>query len=154
MPNWCYTDLQLNGSEKAISELTALIEEFMQKDEVFCNALIPRPEAEKENWYDWNWKNWGSKWDVRELNIEYEDPTQLDISFCSAWSPITPIFDELVNRGFKVYAEFKDEGYIFAGNYTDGETTMYDIEDCQACLEKDEADWDCECEGSGVIIKE
>lgn len=154
MPNWCYTDLQLNASEKGISELSALIQELMQNDEGFCNALIPRPETEEENWYNWNCDNWGSKWDIRELNIEYEDKTQLDISFCSAWSPITPIFDDLVDKGFKVYAEYKDEGYMFAGNYKNGKTTMYDIETCEACLEKDEADINCECEGNGVIIKE
>jgi len=152
MPNWCYTSLNVNGSEEQIKELSALVSDAIENDNSLCNAIIPRPAAEAENWYGWNLKNWGSKWDVVDMNVEYEDDTNLDLYFRTAWSPITPIFDELVKRGFSVLAEYQDEGYMFAGEYEDGETTDFEILVCEDCQELNEPNDECKCEGNGVIV--
>ncbi len=152
MPNWCYTTLNINGTKKQIKELSTLVERAVENEEGFCNEIIPRPAAEAKNWYDWNCKNWGSKWDVTDMSLEYEDDTQLNLSFATAWSPITPIFEELVKRGFKVLAEYQDEGYMFAGEYEDGKVTDFEILVCEDCQELDEPNHKCKCEGNGVII--
>ena len=46
-----------------------------------------------DRWYHWNIQNWGTKWDVTAQNveIEYEDEEQLEISFETAWAPPEPI---------------------------------------------------------------
>ena len=56
--------------------------------------------------------------------------------FDTAWSPVIPIFDKLVERGLDVEAEFKDEGWNFAGKYDNGEVEDYKIE----FVERDEDD--------------
>jgi hypothetical protein len=152
MPNWCYTSLNVNGSKEQIAELSSLVSDAIENDDNLCNAIIPRPAAEAENWYAWNLTNWGSKWDVRDLFVDHEDDTQINLSFATAWSPITPIFDELVERGFKVLAEYQDEGYMFAGEYEDGVETDFKILVCEDCQELDEPSYKCKCEGNGVII--
>ena len=103
MPNWCYTTLNVKGSEEKIKELSALVKMAEEKEDGFCNLLIPRPASEDENW-------WGSKWDANDFFVEYEDDTEISLSFSTAWSQITPIFDELVCRGFSVFAECECEG--------------------------------------------
>ena len=152
MPNWCYTTLNINGSKEQIKELRVLVLDAIENDNRLCNAIIPRPEAEAENWYDWNITNWGSKWDVTDMFVDYEDDTQLNLSFATAWSPIIPIFDELVKRGFRVFAEYQDEAYMFAGEYEDGDETDFEILACEPCQELDEPNYECKCEGNGVII--
>ena len=84
MPTWCYTSLNVNGSEEQIKELSALVSDAIENDNSLCNAIIPRPAAEAENWYGWNLKNWGSKWDVIDMSVEYEDDTQLNLSYANA----------------------------------------------------------------------
>ena len=152
MPNWCYTTLNVNGSEEQIKELSALVSDAIENGDSLCNAIIPRHAAEAENWYGWNLTNWGSKWDVTQLILEHEDDTQLNLSFATAWSPITPIFDELVKRGLSVKAEYQDEGYMFAGEYEDGYETDFEILVCGDCQELDEPNDECKCEGNGIII--
>jgi len=152
MPNWCYTTLNVNGSKEQIKEFSALVSDAIENDNSLCNAIIPRPAAEAENWYDWNCQNWGSKWDTTDISFDYEDDTQLNLSFATAWSPIIPIFDELVKRGLSVKAEYQDEGYMFAGEYEDGNETDFETKVCEPCQELDEPNDECECEGNGVII--
>lgn len=151
MPNWCYTTLTITGSEEKIKELSELIN---STDEL-CNALIPRPETEQENWYDWNCENWGSKWDVRDLQVEWEEADEIHLSFSTAWSPIVPIFQHLEKLGFEVNAEYKDECYMFAGQYEGEVNTLFDIMPCKDCADADDLDLinDCEtCEGEGAIV--
>jgi hypothetical protein len=56
-----------------------------------------------DNWYDWNVRNWGTKWDVAvSWNDEYpetelmeEDENNLAYRFNTAWSPPTPAIQKL-----------------------------------------------------------
>ena len=152
MPNWCHTTLNVEGSKEQIKEFSSLVSRAIENNNSLCNAIIPRPAAEEDNWYNWNITNWGSKWDVTDMFVEYEDDINLNLTFATAWSPITPIFDELVKRGFKVKAEYQDEGYMFAGEYEDGNETDFEILVCEDCQELDEPNYECKCEGNGVII--
>ena len=42
-----------------------------------------------DRWYHWNITNWGTKWDItaEQVEIEYEDSEQLEVSFDTAWAP-------------------------------------------------------------------
>lgn len=152
MPNWCYTTLNVNGSKEQIKEFSSLVSRAIENDNSLCNAIIPRPASEDENWYNWNITNWGSKWDVTDMFVEYEDDINLNLSFATAWSPITPIFDELFKRGLSVKAEYEELGCMFAGEYENGNETDFKILDCEDCQELDEPNYECKCEGNGVII--
>lgn len=40
-----------------------------------------------DNWYDWRWENWSTKWDVYDFNLYVDEPDRIECSFNSAWSP-------------------------------------------------------------------
>lgn len=56
-----------------------------------------------DNWYDWNVRNWGTKWDVAvrdgedypETELMEEDETSLAYRFNTAWSPPLPAIEAL-----------------------------------------------------------
>lgn len=79
------------GDKETIEMLYKMALDFDDKD--FFNQVIPRPLSEEENWYNWNLKNWGTKWDA---SPECFDVTEIKnengmysfaISLQTAWSP-------------------------------------------------------------------
>jgi len=43
--------------------------------------------ATKQDWYNWNLRNWGTKWDITEQAwLTEEEPTELTYQFMTAWS--------------------------------------------------------------------
>ena len=44
-----------------------------------------------DRWYHWCISNWGTKWDACNVDIEYADESQIEITFDTAWSPPEPI---------------------------------------------------------------
>lgn len=65
----------------------------------------PSPDfaSQGNNWYSWNVRNWGTKWDVSVSNDEqypetelYEETdTSLSYKFNTAWSPAIPVIEKL-----------------------------------------------------------
>tara|TARA_R110001592_G_scaffold151176_9_gene377472 strand:- start:5880 stop:6461 length:582 start_codon:yes stop_codon:yes gene_type:complete len=102
----------------------------------FMFSKFPATGRNDDRWYDWNINNWGTKWEVSEIEVTDSSDTELYVYFDTAWSPVIPIFDKLVERGLDVEAEFKDEGWNFAGKYDNGEVEDYKIE----FVERDEDD--------------
>lgn len=47
-----------------------------------------------DNWYDWRWKHWGTKWDACDV-VDESEGDDLMISFNTAWSFPTPVVVEL-----------------------------------------------------------
>ena len=48
-----------------------------------------------DRWYHWNISNWGTKWDACNVEIDYADESQIEITFDTAWSPPEPICAKL-----------------------------------------------------------
>ena len=48
-----------------------------------------------DRWFHWNNQNWGTKWDARNVDIEYVDESQIEVTFDTAWSPPEPICAKL-----------------------------------------------------------
>ena len=48
-----------------------------------------------DRWYHWNIQNWGTKWDACNVDIEYADESQIEVTFDTAWSPPEPICAKL-----------------------------------------------------------
>jgi len=125
MPNYCLNFLTVENCDEAMR----FIDEGKFKS---FQALIPRPESEEENWYDWNCENWGTKWDMNEDEIVLTgDGTMM---FQTAWSPSLPVTKALSEKfpNAKIYHTYEEGGCGFRGVaifedgiYTDYETDYY-----------------------------
>ena len=47
------------------------------------------------NWYNWCNKNWGTKWNAREVRLECDDEYDATFRFDTAWCPPKPISNKL-----------------------------------------------------------
>jgi len=72
-----------------------------------------------DRWYHWNITNWGTKWDItkKQVEIEYEDSEQLEVSFDTAWSPPEPICERLreMFKDVNISWFYDEPGMEFAG---------------------------------------
>jgi hypothetical protein len=113
MPNHVFNILQLSNPDEK-PELDVIVATLREK--FTLNAVIPQPEgiflgavseadrkANPLNWYDWNVPNWGTKWDAYDAVWHLTGDFIGDsVSFCTAWSPPTPVIEKLKEMGFAV----------------------------------------------------
>lgn len=143
MPNHCYQTVHIEGPR----ELVVVLFLHLTEQHRFCDAVSPTPfelyaltkpcvPDMLTDWYTWRVENWGTKWDVCDVEIDnaievFADDTQARFSFrCwTAWSPPTPIWDKLHNMGIAVVADYVDECGSFKGSYEDGLNHSWSIED-------------------------
>ena len=71
-----------------------------------------------DRWYHWCIDNWGTKWELSELDIEYDEEV-LELTFSTAWSPPEGIMQELKDKypdlGFTCF--YDEPGMEIAGYY-------------------------------------
>jgi hypothetical protein len=143
MPNWCSNTLVVRGSK---AELDRLYDTVMLKGEFDFNAIIPMPEHQPDpkkpdaffadgnlgqeerklfgskNWYDWSNDNWGTKWNASDSygSRPYTEGNPVEISFNTAWSPVTDLIDTLSTQFPELTFEYSysEEGMMFAANIT------------------------------------
>jgi hypothetical protein len=72
------------------------------------------------DWYSWQCKNWGIKWDV-DARIINEEVDLIELFFDSAWGPPIAFFEYMVKQGFEVEAYYHEQGMQFAGTFTNSE---------------------------------
>lgn len=144
MPNWCtnYMDVSHPDPTKMRELLTAYGEgQLLQYAKPMPEALnIERsfgpdnPDLEAiraankrdygyEDWYDWRYDNWGTKWDVlpNTDSIEIEGESVVMLQFETAWCPPIKAFEALKEQGFHIEVEYTEEGGFFIGTWKDGE---------------------------------
>ena len=121
MPNYCDNSLTLRHTDK--SKVDALDAELSKKNPngygsngELLNHLRPNPSGEWD--YNWSVENWGTKWDASIIDWERRDDNEIWVSFESAWSPPTTIYDYLVEQGWEVEAYYYEPGMGYAGEYT------------------------------------
>jgi hypothetical protein len=78
------------------------------------------------SWYDFSIANWGTKWDVDNVQFS-EDNGVIHASYDTAWSPPMEFYDHLVNEGFSVKVMYYEPGMCFCGVYQDGNDDTYDL---------------------------
>jgi len=125
MPNWCSNNVTLTSSKENIDALIVELQKPDGEGQVL-QSLRPRPSSEDENWYGWNVNNWGTKWEVSVHDYEIISETTVLISFDSAWSPPTTLYEYLENEGWSVRAYYDEPGMAFCGRFEDGFDNYYE----------------------------
>ena len=147
MPNWCDNTVYISHEDP--KKIQILVDAW--KANKFFGTIYPEPDYTKVKvepmfpeikgnndpvspesaWWDWRVRNWGTKWEV--ASDDYYEPivegeTSLKVSFSTAWSPPTGIYDRLVNDGYSVDAYYYESGCAFCGHYSDGNDETYGID--------------------------
>tara|TARA_B000000609_G_scaffold25571_1_gene16692 strand:+ start:13 stop:471 length:459 start_codon:yes stop_codon:yes gene_type:complete len=79
-------------------ELPILRRELNKDGSVFYETYDFPDGKNDDRWYHWCIANWGTKWDLSELDIEYVDDEILELTFSTAWSPPEGIIAELRDK--------------------------------------------------------
>lgn len=117
MPNHVYNTMSVTGSREA---LKAFAEKAKHEDREFSywNFVTPPQEAldsgeywetngfikgerkgdTPNNWYNFNNREWGTKWDTYDVYAENRGDNEWQVSFTSAWSPPMPVFEAMVGQ--------------------------------------------------------
>lgn len=168
MPNWVTNTLSITGTPEVIAQMKAQLSAPYEtqyynfiKDEIeiqkveqpfsFWNIIKPtnleayhdakdKPQEGPDHWYWWNVRNWGTKWDVREVQAS-SSAESLGFGFDTAWSP--PI--EAINKLAEQYptasielAYTEEQGWGGTIEWEDGtsrETDSYEYK-CWNCDER------------------
>ena len=160
MPNHCYQQVHIRGPREIVKEI---YEHLELTNPVFCQLIKPMPfdtfvkpriklpshhplnigtdglaQCSTPAWYDWRCDNWGTKWDVCNVEImdegfadignPFEDDCEGEFAFnCwTAWAPPIPVWSHLVDLGIKVDADYQDEGGMFEGRYVNGDDECWE----------------------------
>lgn len=123
MPNWVNNSVTVRGQGadiKAFREKAG--REYSHNGETsnrcfsFMNFIAPPQEAidsgeywgthgfvngehsgqTANNWYNWNNREWGTKWDACEEELEQEGDFFLRYRFDTAWAPPEPVFRAMI----------------------------------------------------------
>jgi hypothetical protein len=177
MPNWYYNAVHVSGEKEQRNTLAKLLaqQHFMTEDQGsefnFAN-LVSIPEEKLEeyqgargwqegeevgdtpfNWYNWNYNNWGVKWNASDVSAE-PDEAFLSYYFSTPWGEPTPIIEALAQKCAELNLTFSwwgEEDQGFGREYEfDGScltmTNEWDIPTNHA--EHKERGKDCICEWS------
>jgi len=114
-------------------------------------------QFKSDGWYDWNLREWGTKWDAcnpEMFNETYnEDGTaSVQYSFDTAWSPATDAFEAMVQQHPELHFEFyceEEQGWgVEFESSDDGElmvTNEWDIPSSHADWVKLDREDSCTC---------
>jgi hypothetical protein len=179
MPNYCYNGLNIKtNTPKQFTKLIQGITNNSQQPLDF-NRVIPVPEElmktnapnndnPKEmiakygfaDWYDFRCAKWGTKWNACDVDLQLNSPTELTVSFNTAWSPPIPVIDKIAEMFpfASISLHYEEEGMGFYGDYLweEGNLISHEegeincdyrwkqngecYEDCEEC-----GNCDCEC---------
>lgn len=183
MPNWVMNSLSISGSPEVIAKIKAQLSapyevrqyDFRTEENQtikveqpfsFWNIIKPtdleayedakgKPQDGRDHWYNWNIRNWGTKWDVREVQFS-ETPESLGFGFDTAWAPPVEAIDKLAEQYPTASIELaytEEQGWGGVIEWEDGignETDSYEYK-CWECDQKfqqiDEAKFDEESGG-------
>lgn len=113
-----------------------------------------------ENWYWWNLRNWGTKWDIAVVdgkqeysstNLEITDEGDLMYHFETAWSPVFEIFDKLSEQYPSLTFDYEyeeEQGWGGEATWSGGSLTYedkYDIPSSHADYAERGREDSCNC---------
>lgn len=127
MPNWTQNHVSFEGSKEKIIELKQLF--ASDEKVFDFNKVVPMPEDSENfqatgsftmdtnkgdlstedffekkvetpaNWYYWSIKNWGTKWNAVDSNLDVDEDNKLVYSFRTAWDAPRGVIDALYQNG-------------------------------------------------------
>jgi len=133
MPNWVYTDLDIRGNKESLDyfrkEALEYKSPFVDEGQDFTfHAFLTPPDSKLEeykeqhgvingkkvgdsdfNWYEWNLKNWQTKWDACDYQVISDNDEIIQIRFETPWSPPMPVFEAMVKKFPALSFEFEWE---------------------------------------------
>ena len=119
MPNWCSNYLKVLGQKHLIFEFQRAAEGTGTL--ISLDRFIPYPEQYKDDsgmeGYWWCVKNWGTKWDLFEVEIIAETSRSVTYLFDTAWSPplagVAAMSEKFPDLEFRI--RFAEGGCDFSG---------------------------------------
>lgn len=148
------TDLEAYYGDEVYKKTNLPTDEFM--------AEFVRSMREDNDWYHWNCRNWGTKWDVAVSNGDEYADTQLEwtgddeilIRFNTAWSPVhqvlTILSEQYPTLDFD-YEYEEEQGWGGSATFKAGEeiaSDEYDIPSSHADYKALERE--CQCEYNDI----
>ena len=133
----------------APTDLEAYYGESYKHDSENLIESIAKGFQEGMDWYNWNVRNWGTKWDIAvaddekyaDTRIEETDDDSLLYYFQTAWSPVHEVFVELAKQYPTLTFQYEyeeEQGWGGSVTWVNGEITEqteYDIPDSHADFE-------------------
>ena len=155
MPNWCNNNVTISHPDRAtmvrlaravragrfldhvipVPEDLQIVAGRVGSDDNPDQIELERREAENlakygaKNWYDFCVSRWGTKWNVDPYDrrdVKVVNNT-IAFGFDSAWSPPIGVYQELMEQGYNVQAQYYEPGMAFVGEWNDGDDIYYDI---------------------------
>lgn len=137
--NWCHNGLTLKHTDPAMIDRAQHCDGLLME-------FLPTPDALREtsvgffreedmtteqrdirdrniqmygsaDWYDWNIRNWGIKWDFEFEAVDRVDAHTLTVSFDSALKPPVEAYAKLEEMGFEIDAKYYEPEMCFVGTY-------------------------------------
>ncbi len=138
MPNWCSNQATIHGTKEQILELVGayerggVIEHYLPtpREPDDQSRLLGEDDSfqNKNSWYYWRIRNWGTKWDFgkTEYTADEECDWQVDeegyglvhLRFETAWSPPAGLYEALDKLDMTVEAYFWEPGCAFCGQWS------------------------------------
>lgn len=122
--------------------------------------MVESMQFKGDNWYNWNIRNWGTKWDASDVTLD--EGGTLSYQFSTAWSPAEGAFRAMVEQHPNLQFEFtniEEQGWgvVFEGKNGElEEVRSWDIPsshqewedtggECSRCSWEDQSDWYEDC---------
>jgi len=157
MPNWSSSRIAITLPELEFDDPQAMrqirwerfrdlknhIIEVDEDEENFnpFNILHPRPAEQDDNWYDWNYENWGTKWDLCHGRGEIVGDKTIILEGDTAWCPPLELLNYLEGElGFLIEAQhFSYENNMY-GDTICGEHNFHELNNVSGIDEEDPDD--------------
>lgn len=131
----------------------SILEEYWGPQPKF-ESLADAMARSTNHWYDWNHKNWGTKWDACEPGVgdmeQYGEHYSLEYEFRTAWGDPKEVFEAMVQQyptlNFSVVCN-EEQGWGIEYWGENGELTVTDQWDIPNTHEERESrTGQCECD--------
>ncbi len=116
-----------------------VIEKALKDDGDWFSVICPCPEEEKDNWYEWNSKNWGTKWSPLKDDTQFTrvNDNTITITFNCPWCAPIPLYAFMEKERFLIKAHYEEITNCLIGCYSNGkdDSYEYDIDDLASIQE-------------------